>query len=170
MNLEPYIRAVPDFPKPGILFRDITPLLKDAKAFSAAVDAMIKPFEAAKPSVIAGIESRGFIFGTVMAQRLGCAFVPIRKPGKLPYSTNRIEYDLEYGSDALEIHTDAVSGDDRVVIADDLLATGGTLAAAVELVGQLGALVLGASLLIELPALEGREKVQTDIHCVLAYD
>ena len=169
-HLRGLIRDVPDFPSPGILFKDITPLLNDSVGFHAAVRAMMQPYEHEEVTVIAGIESRGFIFGAAAASRLGCRFVPVRKPGKLPWKTSRIEYDLEYGSDALELHEDALEPEDRVVIMDDLLATGGTLGATHSLVRASGARILGATVLIELEFLNGRERLDgLEIHSVLRY-
>ena len=157
MLIADYIRAVPDFPKPGILFRDISPLLASPDAFRAAIDALgerIAPFNA---DVIAGIESRGFIFGVPLAQKLGLPFVPVRKPGKLPRETVSVSYDLEYGSDSLEIHADAFGADQRVLVIDDLLATGGTASAACKLVEQAGGIVAGVGVVMELQGLEGRK-------------
>lgn len=169
MDLADHIRAIPDFPKPGILFRDITPLLANPAALRAAVDALAAPYRDLPPRAVVGIESRGFIFGIAVAERLGCGFVPVRKPGKLPAETRQVAYDLEYGSDALEIHLDAIAAGDRVLIVDDLLATGGTMAASVELVRGLGAEVVAAVFLIELAALGGRGRLDCPIHTVLTY-
>lgn len=159
MNFEPFIRAVPDFPKPGILFRDITPLLGDPAAFAEAVAAMAEPVAALKATHVMGIEARGFIFGAALARKLDLGFVPARKPGKLPRETFRQDYGLEYGTDGLEIHKDAFKAGDRVLIVDDLLATGGTAAAARALVEATGAQVLALTLFIELADLPGREKL-----------
>ena len=159
MNFEAYIRSVPDFPKPGILFRDITPLLGDAAAFAEAVAAMAEPVAALKATHVMGIESRGFIFGAALAQKLGLGFVPARKPGKLPSAVFREDYGLEYGTDGLELHQDAFKTGDRVLLVDDLLATGGTAAAARALVEKTGAQALALTLLIELSDLPGREKL-----------
>lgn len=153
------IRDVPDFPKPGILFRDITTLLRDAGGFRAAVDCLTDPYRDPRPDVVLGIESRGFVLGAVVADRLGTGFVPVRKPGKLPGRALRADYELEYGSDALEMHADALEAGQRVLIVDDLLATGGTAQAAVELVRRGGAQVAGLSFLIELTALGGRARL-----------
>jgi adenine phosphoribosyltransferase len=157
-ELERLIRDVPDFPKPGIVFKDVTPLLADPAGLALAVELMANPFRGAGVDVVVGPESRGFIFGTAVATALSAGFVPVRKPGKLPYKTRSIEYALEYGSDALHIHVDAVKPGMRVLLVDDLLATGGTLAASVKLIGEggLGATVVGASVLIELAFLSGR--------------
>jgi len=167
------IRDVPDFPKPGIVFKDITPILADAKAMALINEAMAAPYLELDPPVtkVLGIESRGFIFGTPLASRLGVGFVPIRKPGKLPWRTVSESYALEYGEDTLELHEDSVTQDDRVVICDDLLATGGTLAAACRLVERLGATVVGCSLLVELGFLHGRKKLAgREIHALIDFD
>jgi adenine phosphoribosyltransferase len=169
MDIASHIRDIPDYPKPGIMFKDITPLLGNRSAFDEAITAMTTPHADAGLTAIVGIESRGFIFGAAMALRLGVGFVPVRKPGKLPAKTISKSYDLEYGSDTLEIHEDALGSDDRVIIVDDVLATGGTLAASVDLVRSLGATVLGAGILIELAFLDGRAKVDCPIHATLIY-
>ena len=169
-TLKSKIRHVPDFPKPGILFYDITTLLQDPAGFRQAVDALSAPFSDQGIELVVGIESRGFIFGAAVADRLGAGFSPVRKPGKLPSTTIRASYDLEYGSDALEIHDDAVGRGQRVLIVDDLLATGGTAKATSELVSRLGGEVVAHAFLIELVGLNGREKLagQT-LHTVLKY-
>lgn len=169
-HLKSKIRHVPDFPKPGIVFYDITTLLQDPVGFRDAIDSLARPFVGKDIDVIVGIESRGFIFGSAVADRLGAGFAPVRKPGKLPSTTVRASYDLEYGSDALEIHDDAVKPGQRVLIVDDLLATGGTAKAASDLVTQLGGHVHALAFLIELGFLNGRDKLagQT-IHTVLTY-
>ncbi len=168
--LKERIRHVPDFPKPGILFYDVTTLMKDPHGFRLALDAMTHPHRDAKIDVVVGIESRGFIFGSAVADRLKAGFVPVRKPGKLPSKTRTASYSLEYGKDALEIHEDAVLRDQRVLIVDDLLATGGTAAATVSLVRGLGAEIVGVQFLIELVALGGREKLKGErVGAVLAY-
>jgi adenine phosphoribosyltransferase len=159
MDLRPLIRDVPDFPKPGILFRDITPLLHDARALDYTMSALAEPFQGRGITTVAAIESRGFIFGSSVAQRLGAGFVPIRKPGKLPWTKKRNEYVLEYGTDALEIHDDAVAAGEQVLLVDDVLATGGTAAAATQLLRDCGATISGAAFLIELDFLEGRRKL-----------
>jgi len=164
------IRHVPDFPKPGILFYDVTTLLGDREGFRLAVDAMAEPYSGQPIDMIVGIESRGFIFGSAIADRIGAGFAPVRKPGKLPSTTRRASYDLEYGTDALEIHDDAVQAGQRVLIVDDLLATGGTAAATVGLVRSLGADVVGVQFLIELVALRGRDRLQGEnVGVVLTY-
>jgi adenine phosphoribosyltransferase len=170
IKLETYIRDVPDFPKPGIVFKDIAPLLASPEALTAAVGALAEPFKDDSIAKVAGIEARGFIFGAAVAQLLGCGFVPVRKPGKLPWKTRRVEYALEYGTDALEIHEDAFADGERVLIVDDVLATGGTAAAAGEVVRDLGADLVGYSLLIELSFLDGRKKLgETRIHSAITY-
>ncbi len=153
-----HLRDVADFPKPGILFKDITPLLADGPGFAAAVEAMSAPWREKRVEAVLGIESRGFILGAAMAQVLGCGFVPVRKPGKLPAHTLRQEYALEYGKDCIEVHADALPAGARVVIVDDVLATGGTLLAALSLARQLQVEVLGAAVLIELPGLGARAR------------
>lgn len=170
IQLTDYIRAVPDFPKPGILFRDITPLLADTEAFAASVKALAEPFVDSGIDFVAAVEARGFIFGAPVAQALNAGFIPIRKPGKLPYETASVSYDLEYGTDTLEVHTDAVKPGSRVLIVDDLLATGGTMGAACELIKNLGAEIAGITFLVELEALKGREKLEGySIHTVISY-
>ena len=169
-TLKDLIRHVPDYPKPGILFYDITTLLKDPEGFRRALDAMVEPYGDKAVDVVVGIESRGFIFGAAVADRLGCAFVPVRKPGKLPGDTVTATYDLEYGTDSLEIHRDAIGVGQQTLIVDDLLATGGTASATVGLVKQCGAEVVGVSLLIELDELNGRSKLEgEEITTVLHY-
>ena len=159
-NLKRAIREVPNFPKPGIAFKDITPILLNASLFGRAVELMAAPYVEARISRVVSIESRGFIFGAPIALRLGAGLVPIRKPGKLPAATDRVEYVLEYGTDALEMHHDAVGQHDRVLVVDDVLATGGTAVAAAELVGRSGGTVVGFSFLIELDFLKGRQRLQ----------
>src|SRR6476469_3970339 len=154
------IREVPDFPKPGILFYDITTLLKDKSGFKRIIDAMSEKISPYKPDLILGIEARGFIFAPALAYNLGAGFVPIRKPKKLPAAAERISYELEYGMDTLEMHKDAVKPGMNVVIADDLLATGGTALASIRLVERLGGTVAAISFVIELEALKGRERLQ----------
>jgi adenine phosphoribosyltransferase len=170
MNLKEFIRDVPDFPKPGILFKDITPLLANPQALQFTVEALARPFRDANVTRVAAIESRGFIFGSCVARILDAGFVPIRKPGKLPWTKRRNEYVLEYGTDALEIHDDAVGNDDRVLLIDDVLATGGTAAAASCLIQESGAELVGAAMVIELSFLEGRAKLNgIPIHSLIAY-
>jgi adenine phosphoribosyltransferase len=169
-HLKTMIRHVPDFPKPGILFYDITTLLQDGRGLHEALDGLSRPFADAAIDVVVGIESRGFIFGAAVADRIGAGFAPVRKIGKLPSTTLRASYDLEYGADALEIHNDAVKAGQRVLIVDDLLATGGTAKAATDLVTQLGGNVHGLAFLIELVALNGRDKLKGQhLHSVLKY-
>ena len=167
-RLRRLIRDVPDFPSPGILFRDITPLLASPEGFEHAVQAMAAPFRVERPHKVLGIEARGFMFGAALARELSVGFVPVRKPGKLPRETFRVSYGLEYGKDSLEIHADALSAGEKVLIADDVLATGGTAEAAARLVDRLGAHVLGLTFLIELTQLSGRSRL-TDrkLHSVL---
>lgn len=159
MDLASLIREVPDFPKQGIVFKDITTLLKVPAAFRQVVDDLTAAFREDRIEVVVGMESRGFIFAAPLAYNLGAGLVPVRKLGKLPYSTLSIEYALEYGTNTLEIHRDAIEPGQRVLVVDDLLATGGTVAATVELVQQLKGEVVGAAFMIELPALEGRKKL-----------
>ena len=169
-SLKARIRHVPDFPKAGILFYDVTTLLRDPQGFKLAIDTMAEPYRGAGISLVVGIESRGFILGAAVADRIGAGFVPVRKVGKLPHTTIRVSYDLEYGSDSLEMHSDAVEPGQRVLIVDDLLATGGTASAAVQLVKQLGGVVVAVACLIELLGLDGRSKLKEEsIHAVLAY-
>ncbi|HXT28616.1 MAG TPA: adenine phosphoribosyltransferase [Vicinamibacterales bacterium] len=168
--LKTRIRHVPDFPKAGILFYDVTTLLRDAEGFKLAIDAIAGPYHDKGISLIVGIESRGFILGAAVADRIGAGFVPVRKIGKLPHTTVRVSYDLEYGTDSLEIHSDAVEPGQRVLIVDDLLATGGTARATVDLVRQLGGTVHGVAVLIELAELNGRGKLAGEnVHAVLTY-
>jgi adenine phosphoribosyltransferase len=159
--LEHSIRTIPDHPKPGILFRDITTLLGDPAAFSAAVDALVAPYTApAGVAKVAGIEARGFILGGAVAHRLGVGFVPVRKKGKLPHETVRISYALEYGTDEIEVHRDAVTRGERVLLVDDLIATGGTAVAAVDLLRSIGAEVVAAAFVIDLPNLGGAARLR----------
>ncbi|OLC10598.1 MAG: adenine phosphoribosyltransferase [Gemmatimonadetes bacterium 13_1_40CM_66_11] len=159
-ELKRTIRDVTNFPKPGIVFKDVTPVLLDAKLFAQTVQLMAEPYRGARITRVVSIESRGFLFGAPIALELGAGLVPIRKPGKLPAATQRIEYALEYGTDALEMHHDAVQPGDRVLVVDDVLATGGTASAAAQLVGGTGAAVTGFSFLIELDFLKGRQRLQ----------
>jgi len=159
MDLGKLLRDVPDFPKPGILFKDITPLLASPPAMKEAIAALAS-FDFGRVDKIAAIESRGFLFGVPLAMQLGIGFVPVRKPGKLPWKTNRIEYVLEYGSDAVEIHQDGVRKGERVLLVDDLLATGGTMGAACKLIESCGGTVAGCAFVVELCFLPGRQKLQ----------
>ena len=158
-ELKRYIRDVPDYPQKGIIFRDITPLLGDKKIFREVVELMSKAWAADPPELVAGIEARGFIPGAAIAVKLGAGFVPIRKPGKLPWTTVAESYDLEYGTDQLEVHSDAVQPGQKVLIVDDVRATGGTASAAVRLMRKLGADVVGVQVLIELGYLDGRQRL-----------
>jgi len=168
--LKSKIRHVPDFPKAGILFYDITTLLRDPGGFRLAIDSVATPFQDKAINLVVGVESRGFILGSAVADRLGTGFVPVRKVGKLPSDRIRASYDLEYGTDSLEMHRDAVERGQRVLIVDDLLATGGTAKATVDLVKQVGGVVEGVAFLIELVALNGRSKLEGEtIHAVLKY-
>ena len=170
MELEKLIRDVPDFPQKGIVFKDITTLLQDGKAFRQALNQMLKRYLDTSIDKVVAIEARGFIFGGVLAYRLGCGFVPARKLGKLPAQTIREEYTLEYGSNALEIHQDSINKGDRVLIVDDLLATGGTALATAKLVGKLGGKVVAIEFLIELGFLNGREKLlKYPVHSLITY-
>jgi adenine phosphoribosyltransferase len=169
-TLKTHIRHVPDFPKPGILFYDVTTLLKDPQGFKLAIDSMSEGYHDRGISLVVGIESRGFILGAAVADRIGAGFVPVRKLGKLPAATVRASYDLEYGSDSLEMHKDAIEPGQKVLIVDDLLATGGTARATVDLVRQLGADVVGVQFLIELVELKGRDRLTGEtIRAILQY-
>lgn len=163
MDLASFLRDVPDFPKPGILFKDISPLLASPEAMQSATD-QLAAFDFGKVDKIAGIESRGFLFGVPLAMKLGVGFVPVRKPGKLPWKTHRVDYELEYGTDAVEIHQDAVAEGERVLLIDDLLATGGTMGGACQLIESCGGVVAGCGFVIELAFLNGREKLSKH-HC-----
>ncbi|SDU29641.1 adenine phosphoribosyltransferase [Stappia sp. ES.058] len=154
------IRTIPDYPKEGILFRDITTLLGNARAFRRAVDALVQPWAGSKVDKVAGIEARGFILGGAVAHQLSAGFVPIRKKGKLPYDTVRIAYSLEYGLDEMEMHKDAIEPGEKVILVDDLIATGGTAEAATRLLQQIGAEVIAACFIVDLPDLGGREKIE----------
>jgi len=170
INLQRYIRSIPNWPKKGILFRDITPLLADPKAFSAAVDALCTGFTEVDVEYVAAVEARGFIFGAAVARKLGVGFVPIRKKGKLPFKTESVSYDLEYGTDTLEVHSDAIVKGAKVLMVDDLLATGGTMVAACELIEKIEGQVVGIAFLIELRELSGREKLSRyKINTVISY-
>lgn len=160
VDLARSIRSIPDFPKPGILFRDITTLLKDQKAFTRAVDLIAGKFSKSKIDYVVGVEARGFIFGGALSQKLHLGFIPVRKKGKLPWKTKSITYNLEYGSDTLEIHADALKPKDKVLIIDDLLATGGTVKAVADLLEAQGAKIIGIAFCIELVDLKGREKLK----------
>jgi len=169
-DLRAKIREVPDFPKPGILFYDITTLLREGDAFREVIDRMAEAVKGEKIDLVVGMESRGFIFAAPLADRLGAGFVPVRKLGKLPAETIEVEYDLEYGTATLEIHRDAISKGQRVLVVDDLLATGGTVIGTIELVRRLGGEIAGLSFMVELSALHGREQLgEFKIHALLTY-
>lgn len=169
--LRKLIRDIPDFPKPGILFKDITPLLADPKAFTTVLDLMAEHFAGQGVDTVVGIESRGFIFGAALAARTMSSFVPVRKPGKLPAATDRVTYNLEYGTDALEMHRDSIRPGARVLIVDDVIATGGTAGGAIELVKRQGGQVVGLAFAIELTFLNGRSRLprEMDVYSVLQY-
>ena len=170
-DLKRLIREVPDWPKPGILFYDLTTLLKDQRGFRALIDQLCGHYQGKKIDVVAGIEARGFIFAPALAYRLGAGFVPVRKPKKLPWKTEKVTYALEYGTDSLEVHQDAVQKGQRVLICDDLLATGGTAAATVELIRKLGGEIVGTGFAVELSFLNGRSKLPgLDVFSLIQYD
>jgi adenine phosphoribosyltransferase len=170
LDLTEYIRAIPDFPKPGILFRDITPLLANPRAFRQAILQLAQRFRESKVDVVVAAEARGFIFAAPLALELNASFVPIRKPGKLPFDTHAFHYELEYGADTLEVHIDGTSAGQRVLVVDDLLATGGTIEACCRLVEKTGALVAGCAFLIELVALAGRKRIEPyDVFSLIQY-
>ena len=170
-GLKKLIREVPDFPKKGILFYDISTLLKDRTGYATLIDALAEHYMDAKPDLILGMEARGFIFAPALAYRLNAGFVPVRKPGKLPAATAKVSYDLEYGSSTLEVHQDAIRKGQRVLIVDDLLATGGTAAATAQLAQSLGAEIAGLGFVVELDFLKGREKLANyDVFSLLHYD
>jgi adenine phosphoribosyltransferase len=160
MNLRDAIRTIPDYPKPGIMFRDITTLLGSARAFRRAVDELVQPFAGERIAKVAGVEARGFILGGAVAHQLSAGFVPLRKKGKLPHQTIQVEYALEYGVDAMEMHMDAVLKDERVMLVDDLIATGGTAEAAIKLLRQAGADVVAACFVVDLPELGGADRIR----------
>ena len=169
-NIENAIRDIPDFPKKGIIFKDITPVLSDIALLRESVKLMAAPFMSQNIDVVVGIESRGFIFGAPIADKLNASFVPIRKPGKLPWNTEGVEYDLEYGTDTLEIHTDSINEGQNVLIVDDLLATGGTAEAACKLVSKMKGTIKGLAVLVELEFLRGREKLNPyNVHSIVKY-
>lgn len=170
-QLRSYIKDIPDFPKPGIVFKDFTPLLANPQSLSLAVELMANPFRGQGVDIVVGAESRGFIFGTAIAQALSAGFVPVRKPGKLPRPVERVSYALEYGTDTLEMHADAILPGQSVLLVDDLLATGGTLSACAKLVGGRGGTIIGLTVLIEIEALGGRARVKDhgDVHSVIRY-
>jgi adenine phosphoribosyltransferase len=170
INLEDWIRDIPDFPQKGVLFKDITPLLQDGTAFHAALDRLAAHYQGAGIQTVVGVESRGFIFGAPLAYLLNCGFVPVRKFGKLPAQTVSVEYALEYGTNVVEMHTDAIRPGQRVLIVDDLLATGGTVSAAMELVESVGGHIAGIAFLVELTFLRGREQFKGhDVFALIKY-
>jgi len=173
MDLKGLIRTIPDYPKPGIMFRDVTTLMADAQGFKAAVVRLAEPYRAEPVDVVAGIEARGFILAGAIADRLGAGFVPVRKKGKLPWRTIRQDYALEYGSDTIEMHEDALARGKRVLLVDDLIATGGTAAAAVQLIRRLGGDILGAVFMIDLPELGGAKLIEAQgikVHSLMAFE
>ncbi|MGF1455524.1 MAG: adenine phosphoribosyltransferase [Alphaproteobacteria bacterium] len=173
IDLKSKIRTIPDYPKPGIMFRDITTLIGDAEAFSACVDQLLGVTDGIPFDHVAGIEARGFIFGGAMAHRLSCGFIPIRKKGKLPWDVISHEYDLEYGTDVVEVHRDAVRSGDRVLLVDDLLATGGTAEAGIALLEKLGGAVVGCGFIVDLPDLGGRRRLEAigkTVHTLIEFD
>lgn len=170
-QLEQLIRDIPDFPEKGVVFKDITPVLGDAEAFGSLIDEMSAPFHDLGITKVAGIEARGFTLATPVADRIGAGFIPLRKPGKLPFETVKEEYELEYGIDALEVHVDAVLEDEKVLLVDDVIATGGTARAAIQLLRRLDADVVGLSVFIELAFLSGADKIDSvPLHALLSYD
>jgi adenine phosphoribosyltransferase len=170
VDLRDYVRDIPDFPRPGIVFRDITPLLADPRASAEALGSLVEHARGHEPDVVVGIEARGWIFGGALAQALEVGFVPARKPGKLPGETVSVSYELEYGLDALEVHADAIADGHRVLVHDDLIATGGTAAATVEAIESLGGRVVCCSFLIELAFLRGRERIAGhEVHALISY-
>ena len=161
-NLKGLVRTIPDYPKPGIMFRDVTTLFADAQGFKATVARLAEPYRTEPVDAVAGIEARGFILGGAVADRLGCGFIPVRKKGKLPYDTVGQDYELEYGTDTIEVHKDAIRPGERILVVDDLIATGGTAQAAVKLVRRLEGVVVGAAFVIDLPDIGGRSKLESD--------
>lgn len=173
LDLKSLVRTVPDYPTPGIMFRDVTTLLKDASGFKSCVERLAEPFETAGVEAVIGIEARGFILGGAVADRLGTGFVPFRKKGKLPWSTVEQEYQLEYGTDTIEVHEDGINAGERILIVDDLIATGGTAEAAVRLIGRMGGIAVGAAFVIDLPELGGAGKIRqmgVPCHSLIAFD
>ena len=169
LRLEDYIRTIPDFPQPGVMFRDLTPLLGDARALRTAIGELALPFRDANVEIVAGMEARGFIFGALVAWQLGAGFVPLRKPGKLPAEVEAVTYELEYGTATLEVHRDALGRGRRVLLVDDVLATGGTAVASVDLVSRLRADLVGCAFLLEIAALGGRARLGAQrVHAVLS--
>ena len=173
MDLKSLIRTIPDYPKPGIMFRDVTTLMADGQGFKAAIARLTEPYRIEPIDVVAGIEARGFIIAGAIADRLGCGFVPVRKKGKLPWRTISQDYALEYGTDTLEMHEDALARGKRVLLVDDLIATGGTAQAAVALIGRLGGQVMGASFIIDLPELGGAQRLRdkgVEVQALMAFE
>jgi adenine phosphoribosyltransferase len=171
LDLRAFIRDIPDFPKPGIMFKDITPLLANPSSLALAVEVLCNPFRGQGVQAVVGAESRGFIFGTAIAQALSCGFVPVRKPGKLPAQKLALTYDLEYGQDTLEIHKDAIKRGEKCLLVDDLLATGGTMKACCDLVESLGGQIVGIAVLIELTFLKGRDRFEKyHLHSAIRYE
>jgi adenine phosphoribosyltransferase len=172
-SLKKLVRTIPDYPKPGIMFRDVTTLMRDGDGFRASIAALAEPYKGAKVNAVAGIEARGFVFGAGVAEKLGVGFIPIRKKGKLPWTTIGQQYTLEYGVDTIEIHLDAVRTGERILIIDDLIATGGTAEAAVKLITRIGGVIVGAAFVIDLPELGGvklLEKHGVKSHCLMAFE
>jgi adenine phosphoribosyltransferase len=173
MDLKGLIRTIPDHPKPGIMFRDVTTLMADAQGFKAAIARLAEPYRTEPVDLVAGIEARGFIIAGALADRLGCGFVPVRKKGKLPWKAIRQDYALEYGTDTLEMHEDALARGNRVLIVDDLIATGGTADAAAKLIRRLGGTIVGAAFLVDLPELGGARILERDgirVHALMAFE
>ncbi len=170
MDLKQKIRTIPDFPEPGILFRDITTLLSDAEALNETIERFAEHYKNEKIDVVAGVESRGFIIGTPLAIRLGLGFIPIRKAGKLPGPTHGVDYDLEYGKDRVEVHQDAIPEGSRVLLVDDLIATGGTIEGSAKLVKKVGGLIVGYAFVIELTDLKGRERLQEPVFSLIEFE
>jgi len=172
-NLKGLIRTIPDYPQPGIMFRDVTTLLADAQGFKATIERLTEPYRKEPVDAVAGIEARGFILGGAVADRLGCGFIPLRKKGKLPYKTISQEYTLEYGIDVIEIHEDAIKSGERILLVDDLIATGGTAEAAIKLIERVGGKIIGAAFIIDLPELGGRVKIESmgaNCHTIMEFD
>jgi adenine phosphoribosyltransferase len=170
LDLKTFIRDIPDFPRPGILFRDITPLLADRQALAGAIYELAGPYHNMGIDAVMAVEARGFIFGAAVARELNASFIPVRKKGKLPWKTTSVTYDLEYGKDTIEVHTDAIKPGAKVLMIDDLLATGGTMVASCQLAEKLGAKIMGLTFLIELTGLDGRDKLSNyPIHSVIKY-
>ena len=173
IDFRPFIRAIPDYPRPGVMFRDVTTLMGDARGFRLAIDAMAAPWKQAGIDHVAGIEARGFILGGALAHQLGAGFVPLRKKGKLPHKTVRVAYSLEYGVDEMEIHTDALRPGERILLVDDLIATGGTATAAVKLLRSLGGELLGTSFIVDLPELGGGARLRdlgVQVHSLATFE